>query len=104
MSWWTDSLVIVPADGEASLPDISGAPVDNDVEEYATRTFVKPDRVRAAKWKARSFAAMAVRIDGRRWGVLVLDSRDPAGAKKDVLEKVTFTPDVVADIVKAWQG
>lgn len=104
VGWYIDSVMTVPSPQESELPDISTAGVasDDDIADYAQRTFVTADQVREDRWSARSFATITIRVDGRRWGVLVLDSVAPKGADLKRIKEMVFAADVLADIIKAW--
>ncbi len=103
VGWYLNSTMFVPERGEEPLPDISRESTSRDEESYAARTFVTCEDVRRNRWKARSFATLTVRVDGRRWGVLVLDSVDPEGANRRIVRKVEFAVDMIADIIRAWR-
>lgn len=56
------------------LPDVRFAENRGDLEKYAKATYVSVERVKEARPAARSFLAFPVECNGRRWGVIVLDS------------------------------
>ena len=68
--------VIVTRDG---LPDLAGDVTELDLQEYALKTWVTVDSIRQRKPRARSFAATRVVVKRKPWGVLVVDSVNPAG-------------------------
>lgn len=105
IAWFQNHTVIVPAEGAPDLPDVSqpAKPSKKDVTDYAEGTFVTPEQVREHRWRARSYAAISIRrSDGRKWGVLVLDSVDSRGATEENILKVRFTADMLGDIISAW--
>ena len=61
------------------LPDLSGQPSSEEVADYAKKTFVSQEWVEAyikrGRMLARSFLGIPVEVGGKRWGVLVLDSK-----------------------------
>ncbi len=60
------------------LPDLHGSPVaDSTFSEYARLSNDKEKAVRRERYYAQRIGGIGVRIEGRRWGVLVLDSQDP---------------------------
>ena len=63
-----------------NLPDLDHEPNEIEVGEYASHTFVSPEWVRNERKKkalARSFLALPIEVNGREWGVLIIDSRVP---------------------------
>jgi len=68
VAWHLNMLIQVPGKGEAPLPDVSASPSDEDVREYARRTWVSDAQVRTIRWKARSYAAIVLRSSGLKWG------------------------------------
>ena len=102
VAWHLNMLIQVPGKGEAPLPDVSTSPSDDDVREYARRTWVSDAQVRTIRWKARSYAAIVLRSSGRKWGVLVLDSTDPHGTIGTIIKGRLFTADMLGDIIQAW--
>lgn len=75
-TWATRRVVMVD-----NLPEMNSDASFQKVEKYARKTFVSSARVR--KWisddkqLARSFCGVPVEVDGKLWGVLVYDSRQP---------------------------
>ena len=61
------------------LPDMSGQPSAQDIQSYAEKTFVTAEFVRMYMGKgrplARSFLGIPVEVKGKRWGVVVMDSK-----------------------------
>lgn len=63
------------------LPDITSDPSEQDLREYAKRTRVPYEWLSSRRSKPpryRAIIAIAVQAAGRRWGVLVIDSRNPS--------------------------
>ncbi|MBX3334868.1 MAG: hypothetical protein KF876_12135 [Nitrospira sp.] len=54
-------------------------PNDEACKEYCKRSYMTWETAKKVNVKSRSVAAVVVRKGGERWGVLVLDSRDPKG-------------------------
>jgi hypothetical protein len=58
---------------------------EHEIGEYARRTWVDEEwlkaRLRQKKPCARSFCGMPVEANGKRWGVIVLDSRIEDGIR-----------------------
>ncbi|SRR6266550_690036 len=67
----------------SSLPDLRNAPIDQNFEDYAKRTWVSVEWLRREPPDARSFYGIPVEIGGKPWGVVVLDSRRPNLIKGD---------------------
>lgn len=67
----------------ANLPLIDNNSSDADIRNYAKNTWVSESWVRSkmsqAKPLARSFVGYPIKVRGRRWGVVVVDSVDPNG-------------------------
>lgn len=65
------------------------------VVDYAKRTGVTTEwltrQIEQGRQMALSFRAIPIEVSGRRWGVLLLDSRDPGGVAKN-REKVDIAP------------
>lgn len=65
------------------LPEVRPQSPDADIDQYANRTQVSVEKIRKMlrrdrKTLARAILALRLRTNGRRWGVLVFDSLDPA--------------------------
>jgi hypothetical protein len=79
--WRTFKTIVI-----SDLPDLSGNPLEDDIKEYARLTWsdvewVK-DRMRKKKSLARSFCGIPIRVKGREWGIIVIDSRSPTAVKR----------------------
>lgn len=72
---WASKLAVPVVD----LPDLSAEPSADDVAQYARKTFVSKEWVEAyirrGRPLARAFLGIPVELGGKRWGVIVLDSR-----------------------------
>jgi hypothetical protein len=102
VAWYFDTIIVVPDPGEPELPNVSGPCTEAEIEDYARRCFVPAASIREHRWAARSFAAMSIRVDGRRWGALVLDSVSPRGAQQRIIAQMAFAADMLGDIIRAW--
>jgi len=76
-AWGADGAVTVHG-----LPLINNASSEEDIKDYASKTMISVDRIRACiaqnKPLARSFWAHRVKMQGgTSWGVVVLDSMSP---------------------------
>jgi hypothetical protein len=68
------------------LPDLSNNPGEQAILEYAQRAWL-PERWVRARLKnrkpfARALCGIPVEVNGKRWGVLILDSRNPTGIRR----------------------
>lgn len=62
------------------LPDLCGSNVSNDTfSDYARLSNDDEKAARRERYYAQRVGGVGIRIEGRRWGVLVLDSQDPHG-------------------------
>ena len=93
-AWATNSQILVD-----KLPEVSESSSSTVIAEYATRTFVTPDWVkdRLGKPLPRSLCGVPIEVEGRIWGVLVLDSRAEDGIKS---QKVTDLVDFVGIVLR----
>ena len=69
----------------SGLPDVSTEPTDAEVAQYARETQASESEVRRKKPLARSYWAFPIEVEGRRWGVVVVDSRSPEAIGKRAL-------------------
>jgi GAF domain len=77
--WASDQTIIVE-----DLPEITDRSSDEEVKEYAKKTFVSEEWVRKRIGKnplSRSICGMPVEVESVKWGVLVLDSMRPGSLK-----------------------
>jgi hypothetical protein len=91
-AWFRDSTLVVN-----DLPEVPSDPENWDPEspacqEYCNGGFLDHDQAAQLRVKSRSILATPVRdLRGNRWGVLVVDSRDPGmidDRKKDLAESI----------------
>lgn len=82
------------------LPDVNGEPSDDDISRYAEATNVTAEWVRVNKPSARSFYALQVIDNGKPWGVIVVDSRNPALNKKRMSSRFQATGTFLALFAK----
>lgn len=68
-----------------NLPDLSTTPTPEQIAEYARNTWVSEDwvkqRLRSGKPFSRCLYGVPIEVDGERWGVIILDSRNPDSIK-----------------------
>lgn len=97
VAWFRNCMLTI-----ANLPDVTKCEADDaNIRQYAERTYVSQQNVREQRWCARSYAALGLRTaDGRRWGVLVLDSMDPEGANDRIVKGMGFTPELLSHIIE----
>ena len=96
--WATNSQILVE-----ELPALDSSSSDEVIADYATRTFVPEEWVRARLTKPlpRSLCGVPIEVDGRIWGVLVLDSRVPKAIKpKKVSDLVDFVGIVLRHLLR----
>ena len=96
MAWVTEEAAIA-----TGLPSIGSATRKRDIQEYAESTGSDEalvESILAAKKKAkrespipRAIVAIPVERNGKNWGVVVLDSRDPDGIADDAVENYQIT-------------
>ena len=66
------------AEAVLDLPDVHKSGTSDDLKEYARRSWVSRSWVEKNRPRTRSLAAYVIETeDSERWGVLVLDSREP---------------------------
>lgn len=103
MAWFLGTHVVVPGANEPDLPELTSDTSENHLSDYARRTMTTIEDCRQQLWAARSYAALQIRVSGRRWGVLVLDSRDPKGARDRIIRQKAFAAEMLGDIIKHWE-
>lgn len=78
-----------------SLPKLSGQSGEHNINNYAKRTYTTADRVRAqiknSKKIAQSLYSVRIEINGRPWGVVVLDSTHAQPIRPEVFSDLTRT-------------
>ena len=79
-AWFTDAQRTVSDLPEWPVPTPPNPANDPVCVEYASKGFMSVENAAKVRVKSRSICAHVVRTkSGERWGVLVLDSRDPKG-------------------------
>ncbi len=77
---WRASVVIF----RENLPDVSSAAAPpQDVADYARQTWTTPELVARRRPSARSYVGIPLDVNGKPWGVVVLDSTDAACKRSD---------------------
>ncbi len=62
-----------------SLPDVDIAgPSDATIDDYKTRGFLDDREYEVMSVKSLVFFAIDIRVKGKTWGILVLDTTDPS--------------------------
>lgn len=88
----------------SSLPEVGAASTDAELVDYAKRTWTSPELVRkyvtAQKVPARSFLGIPVLVQGKMWGVIVVDSRRPKGTRKTMNAVTTNLIDVLSNLAR----
>lgn len=68
-------------DASSELPELTADSTEEEREQYARQTFVDRDwvdgRLQSDKRLARWYAAIRVKVEGKPWVVLVVDSASP---------------------------
>ncbi len=99
IAWASRSAVPV-----TELPDLSGNPSAGDVLQYANRTFVAvewiEEYVKKGRPLARSFIGIPVEVIGKRWGVLVLDSKRDMRSTQTTLKLYTLIARFLATLLE----
>ncbi len=97
-AWFKDAQVTVTE--LPAWPDDVGAGSEQVRNAYAKSGFVSRETAEKLEIKSRSIAATVVRNQqGERWGVLVVDSREPKGVELNTEKKSMIT--LVADLLSA---
>lgn len=103
MAWRRRTWVIVPKVGK-TLPVLTRGSSDSDIEAYARETNVESDLVKkqlvSGKPLASSYAALVVRLKGKPWGVLVLDSRGEGPMDRERLQKFSVYGDLLTPLLE----
>jgi hypothetical protein len=71
------------------LPDVSpsSSPSEEDFRRYAEDTFVKVEWLKKERSTARSLYGIPVRVEGKPWGAIVVDSRQESIANSEQVVK-----------------
>lgn len=97
-AWFRDAQVTAP--DLKSWPEDGASPNNPDCQAYADGGYMPFEKARTLQIKSRSISATVVRNkNGERWGVLVLDSRDPNGIQLTTEKKALIS--LVADQLSA---
>lgn len=86
-----------------NLPDVGPqtSPSDEDFRKYAEETFVDPRWLRKERSTSRSLYGIPVRVEGKPWGAIVVDSRQPSIHKsKDVVKSYSLVAAVLGELIK----
>lgn len=69
------------------LPDLHADGSQANINEYARRTWNKPEWVRMRLQKnkqlARSFCGIPIRVKGKEWGLIIIDSRSSTAIQRN---------------------
>lgn len=88
----------------SDLPAVTTQSPDADLEAYAAKTFISKDRLKrdlaSKKTPGRAFWGIPIEVQGRLWGVIVIDSRQPDGLKKKLDASTTNLIDVLSGLAK----
>lgn len=85
------------------LPDVSPSanPSDEDYRRYAEETFVKPEWLKKERSTARSLYGIPVRVEGKPWGAIVVDSRQESIANSEqVVNSYLLVASVLGQLIK----
>jgi hypothetical protein len=83
MAYSTDSTVQVE-----DLPNVGGkSPKLQDLQMYAKKAYVDIEWLKKKQPKSRSLLGFPVKVKGKTWGVLVLDSRDRRIPERERVDK-----------------
>jgi hypothetical protein len=68
------------------LPDLTKTASDAAIQEYAAKTYCSVAWVKAriaqGRVMGRSFCGIPIRVNGKPWGVIIIDSRNPTSIMK----------------------
>lgn len=68
-----------------NLPKIEPTSNDKQLSRYAEKTWVTVNWMKKEQCKARSFCGIPVKVRGKPWGVIILDSREPAAISEEAV-------------------
>lgn len=89
-AWRSKPWILVPSTGTA-LPQLAKTSTEEEIRKYAEATGVTLEWVRRqldrGRPLAQSYAAVVVRLKGKPWGVLVLDSRRSGAINPDKVQR-----------------
>lgn len=85
-TWALDTVLSV-----YDLPDLQGNPTEEQFNEYARRTFVTVEYLKQTdRTLPRSLCGVPVDVGGKRWGVIVVDSRSEKQLTQNVRGVYSF--------------
>ena len=61
---------------EEDVPELSPNMTDSDKQAYRVKTRISVDKALMMNYRAKSYAAIRMEVNGKPWGVLVLDSEN----------------------------
>jgi len=97
MAWSRNNTVVLE-----NLPDLPGS--KKKAKEYATKTSTPLDLVGRYSARgvpmARSFGATPIEVNNKIWGVLVLDSRNPAEINVDTMNQFGVTIAMISRLLE----
>jgi len=85
------------------LPDVApgSSPTKKDFEKYASETYVTADWLKKERSSARSLYGLPVRVDGKPWGAIVIDSRQEAiPDSANVIKSYYLVATVLGQLIK----
>jgi len=86
------------------LPDLEHDSTDENIRAYAEKTFVSEEWVKkylaAGKPLALSFVGVPVEVNGKRWGVIVLDSKSDIHSGPTVLRLYTLFSRMLGELLE----
>ena len=101
--WWREKtifLVVDPTDDDGD----TGIAIER-IRKYKKNTFLADEEYESMTVKGCIFLATCIKIDGKKWGVLLLDSTDPklapdAESKKSRIADLEHTADMLSMLLK----
>jgi len=69
------------------LPDLSGTKGKKNVADYSKKAYISKDWVQSHQCPARSLYGVPIEVNGKLWGVIVIDSRSEKLPNRDLAEK-----------------
>ena len=84
-----------------NLPALTAGSPQGRYEEYSRRTGVSVKWLRKRTYHPRSLAGIEVRVKGKPWGVVVLDSMNPSGipARDELTKQWSVTGTALASVL-----
>lgn len=88
----------------SDLPAVTRDSSEAELEKYAARTFISKERLKrdlnSGKFPGRAFWGIPIEVQGKLWGVIVIDSRQPDGLKKSLNAPTTNLIDVLSGLAR----